>query len=100
MVNPSLFIGSSTEGLDFARALRSSLDRDAEVSLWDEGFFRLGSTFIDSLVNSISRFDFAVLLLTPDDLVSSRATEAFGPRDNVIFVSLRPNSVDLAIRRP
>lgn len=30
-------------------------------------------------------FDFAVLVLTPDDLVNSRELETFGPRDNVIF---------------
>jgi hypothetical protein len=85
MVKPSLFIGSSSEGVEFARAVRTLLDRDVEASLWNEGFFKLGSTFIETLVNSIARFDFAVLLLTPDDLVSSRDKESFGPRDNVIF---------------
>lgn len=85
MAKPSLFIGSSTEGVEFARAVRGRLEPDVEVSLWDEGFFNLGSTFIETLVNSLSRFDFAVLILTPDDLVSSRDNESFGPRDNVIF---------------
>jgi hypothetical protein len=48
---PALFIGSSSEGLDFARAVRSLLAQDAEVTLWNEGFFLVGDTFIDSLVN-------------------------------------------------
>jgi len=82
---PSVFIGSSSEGLDFARAVRALLTLDAEVTMWNEGFFNLGSTFIETLVNSRSRFDFAILVLTPDDLIHSRATETFGPRDNVIF---------------
>jgi hypothetical protein len=85
MEKPSLFIGSSTEGLDFARAARSLLQTDAEITLWNEGFFELGNTVIDQLVNSRSRFDFALLVLTPDDLIRSRQDEKFGPRDNVIF---------------
>jgi predicted nucleotide-binding protein len=40
--------------------------------MWDEGFFRLGSTFIETLINESPRFDFAVLVPTPDDLVQSR----------------------------
>src|SRR5262245_27745228 len=82
---PSLFIGSSTEGLEFARAARSLLAKDAETTIWDEGFFGLGSTFIETLINSLARFDFALLVLTPDDLVASRKDETLGPRDNVIF---------------
>lgn len=85
MNQPSAFIGSSTEGLEFARAIRSLLVQDTEVTLWNEGFFTVGSTFIESLVNSLPRFDFAVLVLTPDDLVHSRNDEHLGPRDNVIF---------------
>jgi hypothetical protein len=85
MSKPSLFVGSSSEGLEFARAVRGRLDSDAEVHLWDEGFFPPGSTVIETLATSLHRFDFAVLILTPDDLVMARQKEAFGPRDNVIF---------------
>lgn len=82
---PSLFIGSSTEGLEFARAARGLLNQDAEVSLWNEGFFRLGDTFIETLINGLSRFDFALLVITPDDFERSRGVEGFSPRDNVLF---------------
>jgi hypothetical protein len=85
MEKPRIFIGSSTEGLDFARAIRDLLTRDAELTLWNEGFFGLGNVFIDTLINSLPRFDFAVLVLTPDDLVNSRNVETFGPRDNLLF---------------
>lgn len=85
MQKPSLFIGSSSEGIEFARAIRSRLSEDSEVTLWDEGFFRLGKTFIETLVESLPRFDFAVLVLTPDDWIHSRDEESFGPRDNVVF---------------
>jgi hypothetical protein len=82
---PSLFIGSSTEGLEFARAARVLLKDAAEVTLWNEGLFQVGDTVINQLVSSASRFDFACLVLTPDDMVRSRKDERFGPRDNVIF---------------
>ena len=85
MNKPSVFIGSSSEGLEFARAVRALLAQDAEITLWNEGFFGLGRTFIESLINSLPRFDFAILVLTGDDLVNSREVEAFSPRDNVIF---------------
>jgi hypothetical protein len=82
---PSLFIGSSTEGLEFARAARGLLNQDVEVTLWNEGFYRLGATFIETLIYGLPRFDFALLVVTPDDFVRIREVEGFGPRDNVIF---------------
>jgi hypothetical protein len=85
MDRSSVFIGSSSEGLNFARAVRAQLEDDAEISLWNEDFFGVGSTFIETLVNALPRFDFAILVLTPDDLVASRSDEKLGPRDNVIF---------------
>src|SRR5262249_21137713 len=85
MPKPTIFIGSSTEGLEFARAIRSLLADVAEITLWNEGFFRPGNTFIDTLLNALPRFDFAALVLTADDLIRSRETESMGPRDNVLF---------------
>lgn len=85
MTKPSIFIGSSSEGLDFTRAIRGRLENDAEITLWEDNFFTLSNTFIETLVNSASRFDFAILVLSGDDLISSRDNESFGPRDNVIF---------------
>jgi hypothetical protein len=85
MSKPALFVGSSSEGLEFARAVRALLDEDAEVTLWKEGLFDIGSTFIDSLMKALPRFDFAALILTGDDLLTSREITTLGPRDNVLF---------------
>jgi len=85
MEKPSMFVGSSTEGIEFARAIRSLLTNDAQMTLWNEGFFGVGNVFVDTLINALPRFDFAVLVLTPDDLVNSRDVETFGPRDNLLF---------------
>jgi CAP12/Pycsar effector protein, TIR domain len=85
MPKPSLFIGSSTEGLDFARAVRTSLSDVAETALWNDGVFSLGRTFIESLISAVSRFDFAALVLTPDDRMVVRNDQTLGPRDNIVF---------------
>lgn len=85
MSKPALFVGSSSEGLELARAVRALLDEDAEVTLWKEGLFDLGSTFIDSLIKALPRFDFAAVMLTADDLLTSREVTTLGPRDNVLF---------------
>jgi len=85
MIKPALFIGSSSRGLEIARAARASLESVAEVSIWDEGSFPLGQTFIEALVNALRRFDFALLVLTPDDALQSDYAGLFGARDNVIF---------------
>jgi hypothetical protein len=85
MHKPAMFVGSSTEGLDFARAVRSLLKDDADITLWNEGFFALGSTFIETLINNLPAFDFAVLILTPDDLITRGENTALSPRDNLIF---------------
>jgi Predicted nucleotide-binding protein containing TIR-like domain len=85
MARPSLFIGSSTEGLEFARAVRTSLSDFAETALWNDGVFTLGRTFIESLISAVARFDFAALVLTPDDRMVVRNDETLGPRDNIIF---------------
>jgi Predicted nucleotide-binding protein containing TIR-like domain len=82
---PSVFLGSSSEGKEFALAVQARLQHDAEVTCWDEGIFTLGLTFIENLMKALPCFDFAVLVLTKDDLVVSRSNESASPRDNVIF---------------
>jgi hypothetical protein len=85
MATPRVFIGSSSEGIEAARAVRGLLRKDAECKLWNEGFFRLGEGFLESLVNRLDTFDFAILIATPDDDISSRKVRELAPRDNVLF---------------
>ena len=59
---PTFFVGSSSKGLELARAVRSLLTDDAEVTLWNEGLFRITDTFIEGLVNALPRFDFATVV--------------------------------------
>jgi predicted nucleotide-binding protein len=82
---PALFIGSSAEGLKFARALEKQLEHDAEVTIWKDGVFGLGGGTLETLVGELPRFDFAALVLTEDDLTLSRKHTDPSPRDNVVF---------------
>lgn len=82
---PSLFVGSSSEGLTVAEALQSLLDHACDVEIWTQGTFGLGKGTLESLVEATGQFDFAVLVLTPDDLTVCRHKTINAPRDNVLF---------------
>jgi hypothetical protein len=82
---PKVFVGSSMEGKNIAHAVRQQLKDIAEVDLWSDGLFGLGSGTLASLVMALPKFDFAVLVLTPDDLTISRGMKKASPRDNVVF---------------
>ena len=82
---PSVFVGSSTEGLDIARAVQVQLDYDCQVEVWTDGLFTPGKTVFGALIHSISRFDFAVLVVTPEDVTLTRDRQRNTARDNVVF---------------
>ena len=81
---PKVFIASSSEGLGIATTLHMLLDPNVDATIWPDRF-RPGDTTIDALVNAATTLDFAVLVLTPDDVIESRGTLFEGPRDNVLF---------------
>ena len=82
---PTLFIGSSSEGRAIATEIARQLRGAAAVTVWDEGVFRLGESFLDSLRRALNLFDFALLVVSPDDVVTSRHKQQAAPRDNVVF---------------
>ena len=84
-MRPAVFIGSSKEGLSIAEQIQVNLDFDCEVTLWSQGIFGLSFGTLESLVDRMKTFDFAVLVLTQDDLVHSRDSTQPAPRDNVVL---------------
>lgn len=82
---PSVFIGSSSEGLLIAEALQLNLDRDCQCTIWSQGIFGLSGGTLESLTGAINRFDFAILVVTPDDLTYMREKTQPTPRDNVLL---------------
>ena len=82
---PSVFIGSSVEGLDVAREVELQLQRDAITTIWKDGVFGLGTGTLEALMNALDQFDFGVMILSPDDMTESRDQSYASPRDNVLF---------------
>jgi hypothetical protein len=81
-----IFIGSSRESLEVARAVRAELADDYSITLWtDIDAFALGNTTIESLEKATTTNDFAILILEGNDIVQSRGDESVMPRDNVLF---------------
>lgn len=83
---PVVFIGSSKEGLKIAESMRDYLLRSPIVPrLWSLGIFEASNTAIEDLMKLTEEVDFAIIVLTPDDLTASRGTKKASPRDNAVF---------------
>jgi predicted nucleotide-binding protein len=65
--------------------VRQQLKEVAEITIWKDGVFGLNRGNLESLLKALAQFDFAVLVLTQDDLVESRGNPTIGPRDNVLL---------------
>ncbi len=83
---PVLFVGCSTEALPIASAIQSKFEYDpVVVKVWTDGIFTPSSFPIESLEQVLPTVDFAALILSPDDAVTSRDATTAAPRDNIIF---------------
>jgi len=84
-MKPKVFIGSSTERLNVAEAIKLNLDPVSEAQLWTESAFELSGTTIGSIEEQLDSADFAIMVLGADDVSVSRGTKRTVPRDNVVF---------------
>lgn len=82
---PRLFVGSSSEGKDVAHAVQLALANDMLVEVWTDNIFAPSSQTLESLERRLRDIDFAVLVLTADDVVRSRGKQQWAPRDNVVL---------------
>jgi predicted nucleotide-binding protein len=84
-----VFIGSSSAALPLSRKIKEKLESAGDIiaTVWDEKPLGRGGIVLDELLLYVNSFDFAVLVLSADDLTSrERDGEATpSPRDNVIF---------------
>jgi hypothetical protein len=81
---PTIFIGSSKEGLDIAKQIESILSEIGECKLWTDTF-DLGKSNFDNLTSQIAFYDYAILVATADDIIISREQTSSAARDNVLF---------------
>jgi hypothetical protein len=84
-MKPSLFIGSSSEKLLYAYALQDQLKASADVTLWNQGFFTLNASYLESLIDGLNDSDFGVFVFAPDDILNLRGDTLESVRDNVLF---------------
>jgi hypothetical protein len=82
---PRVFIGSSKEGLRIAEFIQLGLYDEVEAVIWRQGVFGLSEVTFESLEQATRDFDFAVLVLTPDDVRWKRGRQKSIPRDNLLF---------------
>src|SRR5437773_8406235 len=82
---PVVFFGSATEGLTTAEKLTRALSEVATCRLWKHGVFGLSQGTLESLIATTRGADFAVLLVTADDLATRKGKRTHVPRDNIVF---------------
>lgn len=83
---PVIFIASSSEGLHLAEKIKDLFYKDPFIiTLWSEGVFKPSSTTIEDLIEVLNKSDYSIIVITPDDVTTSRTIKKDSPRDNVIF---------------
>jgi len=84
---PTIFIGSSSEGLPIAEAMQWGLERSntVETTIWTQGVFTPSSTGFHSLNGAVQDYDYAIFCITADDKAVYREVDVLTARDNVIF---------------
>lgn len=84
-MKPRIFIGSSKEGLYVAEYVKQYFNADYECVIWNDDVFKYNKSFLETLLNSASLFDFGFLIFTKDDLALVRDEVFEEARDNVLF---------------
>lgn len=89
MAKPTVFIGSSSERRALAEALVNVLGAEGRclpVPWWQhQGFEEPNSTNLRALEKAALQYDFAALILTPDDRTIARGENVPSYRDNLAF---------------
>ncbi len=80
-----VFIGSASEQLEICREIELAFSHDPMVVKVWTGIFNPSKIPIEDLITMVDDADFAILVISPDDIIESRGVEMCGPRDNVLF---------------
>lgn len=84
-MKPRIFIGSSKEYIEIAEAIHSNLSGYFYPEIWDQSITTLSNSTLNNLIESLSKFDFAIFILGGEDTANLRGTNVNISRDNIIF---------------
>ena len=84
-MKPRIFIGSSLEGMEVANSIQELLQYDFEPTVWNQDIFKLSKSSLESLVEALDSFDFAIFVFNDDDTLILRDKTYSTARDNVAF---------------
>lgn len=74
------------DGLPLVRAIQQCLDYDdIEVTGWHQNVFEAGDTPIESLIDAVRKYNYALIIMTPVDEVIRGEDRHPVPRDNLLF---------------
>jgi predicted nucleotide-binding protein len=83
---PHVFICSSSENLHVAEQIQLGLDHHKSiVSKWTDQVFGLTKQTMEDLEREVNAADFAIAVITGEDVVTARRRRKVAPRDNVVF---------------
>ncbi|WP_419188308.1 TIR domain-containing protein [Stieleria bergensis] len=83
---PNVFICSSSESLHIAEQIQLGLDHhESIVSKWTDQVFGLTKQTMEDLEREVMSADFAIAVVTGEDVVTARKKRKVAPRDNVVF---------------
>ncbi|MCW2308851.1 TIR domain-containing protein [Rhodobium gokarnense] len=85
MSSITFFIASSSEGRSYVDEVSSLIHSiGAKTINWEE-YFQAGDFVLEKLLSASSSVQLAAIIVTPDDMTSSRENEYMSPRDNIIL---------------
>ncbi len=79
---PRVFISSSIEGLHIAETIQGGIETLADCTIWTQ---EISSDNVENIVNIAGDFDYAIIVLTQDDILIKNGAERLGSRDNIVF---------------
>lgn len=79
---PRVFVSSSIEGLHIAETIQAGLGTFADCTIWTQ---EVSTANFENIVNIAANFDYAIIVLTPDDILIKEGSDKLGPRDNIVF---------------
>jgi predicted nucleotide-binding protein len=85
MSKKRVFIGCSNEGKLIAQVLQLLLNEVANIEIWNQGVFDLTKGTLETLAKKVNSYDYAIFILSNDDLIMKRERQYTVSRDNVIF---------------